>query len=72
MMPDESLLLRKPSMQVPHEGGRRFAVDSAEYQILRDWIAAGMPADADSAPRLVRLDVTPAAITLLEPQRFLI
>lgn len=69
MMPDESLLLRKPSMQVPHEGGRRFAVDSAEYQILRDWIAAGMPADADSAPRLVRLDVSPAAITLLEPQR---
>jgi len=69
MMPDESLLLRKPSMQVPHEGGRRFAVDSPEYQILRDWIAAGMPADSDSAPRLVRLDVTPAAITLLEPQR---
>jgi hypothetical protein len=69
MMPDDSLLLRKPSMQVPHEGGRRFASDSAEYQILRDWIAADMPADADSTPRLVRLDVTPAAITLLEPQR---
>ena len=69
MIPDESLLLRKPSMQVPHEGGRRFSVDSAEYQILRDWIAAGMPSDAATAPRLVRLDVTPTAITLLEPQR---
>ena len=69
MMPDESLLLRKPSMQVPHEGGRRFAVDSPEYQILRDWIAAEMPADTDSAPRLVRLEVTPATITLLEPER---
>ncbi len=69
MMPEESLLLRKPSMQVPHEGGRRFPVDSAEYQILRDWIAAGMPADADSDPRLVQLDVTPATITLLEPER---
>ena len=69
MMPDESLLLRKPSMQVPHEGGRRFSVDSAEYQILRDWIATGMPADSETAPRLSRLNVTPSAITLLEPQR---
>jgi len=69
MIPDDSLLLRKPSMRVPHEGGRRFSQDSAEYQILRDWIAADMPADAATAPRLVRLDVTPTAVTLLEPQR---
>ena len=69
LIPDESLLLRKPSMQVPHEGGRRFSQDAPEYQILRDWIAAGMPADADSAPRLIRLDVVPTAITLHEPQR---
>ena len=69
LIPDDSLLLRKPSMQVPHEGGRRFFPDAPEYQILRDWIAAGMPADADSVPRLVRLDVAPTAITLHEPQR---
>ncbi|MBC7968044.1 MAG: DUF1549 domain-containing protein, partial [Fuerstia sp.] len=69
LIPDESLLLRKPSMQVPHEGGRRFSPDAPEYQILRDWIAGGMPADADSAPRLIRLDVAPTAITLHEPQR---
>ena len=69
LIPDESLLLRKPSMHVPHEGGRRFSSDAAEYQILRDWIAAGMPADAESAPRLIRLDVAPTAITLHEPQR---
>ena len=56
-------------MQVPHEGGRRFSVDSQEYLILREWIADGMPADPDTAPRLVRLDVAPTAITLLEPQR---
>ena len=68
LIPGESLLLRKPSMQVPHEGGRRFASDASEYQILRNWIAAGMPADADSAPRLIRLDVAPTAITLHEPK----
>ncbi len=68
MIPEESLLLRKPSMEVPHEGGRRFTPDDSEYQILRNWIAAGMPADPKSAPRLVRLDVTPSFITLREPQ----
>ena len=68
LIPGESLLLRKPSMQVPHEGGRRFASDASEYQILRNWIAAGMPADADSAPRLIRLDVAPTTITLHEPK----
>jgi hypothetical protein len=41
--PQESLLLRKPSMALPHEGGLRLPVDSLEYKILRDWIAAGMP-----------------------------
>ena len=69
LVPDDSLLLRKPSMQVPHEGGRRFTPDDSEYQILRNWIAAGMLADAESVPRLVRLDVTPPAITLHEPDR---
>ena len=68
LSPGESLLLRKPSMQVPHEGGRRFSSDAAEYQILRNWIAAGMPADAESAPCLIRLNVAPIAITLHEPQ----
>src|SRR5687768_6010334 len=32
LVPDDSLLLRKPSMQVPHEGGRRFSVGSMEFQ----------------------------------------
>src|SRR5258708_8067684 len=41
--PDRSLLLLKPTAQIAHQGGRRFRVDSVEYQILRQWIAAGMP-----------------------------
>jgi len=69
MHPDESLLLRKPSMLVPHEGGRRFSSDAPEYQLLRNWIAAGMPKDAEQVPRLTELDVTPAMTTLHEPQR---
>ena len=67
--PDDSLLLRKPAMLVPHEGGRRFTPESAEYQVLRSWIAAGMPDDSEQTPRLMRLQVTPEKTTLYAPDR---
>src|SRR5262249_34892763 len=41
--PDRSLLLLKASGQVSHGGGRRFAKDSWQYRLFRDWIAAGAP-----------------------------
>lgn len=65
--PERSLLLLKPTAQVAHQGGRRFAGDSEEYEILRHWIAAGMPADPPDSPRLVRLEVTPIEQVLIEP-----
>lgn len=65
--PDGSLLLLKPTAQVAHQGGRRFRADSAEYRILRQWIAAGMPADPPSAPTLTRLEVTPLEQVVVEP-----
>lgn len=67
--PADSLLLQKPLALVPHEGGRRLREDSIEYSILRDWIAAGMPADAPSAATLVALHVEPSDITLYNNQR---
>lgn len=67
--PAASLLLRKPVMDVPHQGGRRFDANSREYQILRDWIAAGMPGDADDAPRLTGLKATPKHSTIYEPEK---
>lgn len=69
MNPEDSLILRKPAMQTPHEGGRRFSPDATEYQILRNWIAAGMPRDSDQVPRLQALEVRPAMITLYPPER---
>ena len=41
--PDASLLLLKATGQVPHAGGTRFAKDSWQYQMFREWIAAGAP-----------------------------
>src|SRR5438067_7934300 len=39
--PEDSLILLKPSGQVPHQGGQRFAKDSWQYQVIRAWIARG-------------------------------
>ncbi|MBC7967888.1 MAG: DUF1553 domain-containing protein [Fuerstia sp.] len=69
LVPDDSLLLRKPAMLVPHEGGRRFGGESEEYRLLRKWIVAGSPNDTDSVPRLTELSVTPVRTTLHAPQR---
>jgi Protein of unknown function (DUF1549)/Protein of unknown function (DUF1553) len=65
---ESSLILRKPTLTIEHEGGRRFAMDSFEYRVLRDWIAAGATRDSSSAPRLVDLRVTPPERVLMAPE----
>lgn len=67
--PDSSLILQKPSMSVAHEGGLRFRRESVEYQLIRDWLAAGLPADAPQTSQLKSLEVTPAQAELLAPQK---
>jgi hypothetical protein len=63
--PERSLILQKPTGQAPHEGGIRFSKDSLEYSILARWIRDGMKPDADAAPRLTKLDVSPRERVLL-------
>ena len=65
--PAESLLLKKATGQVPHEGGVRFSVLSTEYAILSQWITAGCRPDPESMPRAVRLVVTPTHQILVDP-----
>jgi hypothetical protein len=62
--PDQSLMLLKPSTGVPHEGGHVLDVDSARYNLLRDWIAEGVPSDVASTSRVASLEVFPASIEL--------
>jgi len=66
--PTASLLLTKATGSVPHEGGKRFAVGSREYEILRGWIAEGARDDGDRAPRVRKLIVKDEHI-LFAPQR---
>ena len=58
--PERSLILRKPAAQLPHGGGRLFTTESEPYQLLRAWIAQGVPVGDASAPTLRTLEVVPA------------
>ena len=42
-VPTDSLILRKPSRQLDHEGGRRLPRGSSAYTAIARWIAAGAP-----------------------------
>lgn len=68
--PDQSLMLRKAVMAVPHGGNKRFSADSEAYRILRGWVAQGMPGPQTADPRVVRLDVTPRERELRSGEKF--
>ena len=58
--PESSLVLLKPSAQVPHGGGLRLPIDSVEYETLVRWIAGpGSEAKPVAEPKLVRLEAVP-------------
>jgi len=62
--PAHSLMLLKPTMAVPHGGGKRFDTNSLEYRVIAEWIAAGALPPAESDPTVTGLEVYPAAATL--------
>ncbi|HSU52680.1 MAG TPA: DUF1549 domain-containing protein, partial [Candidatus Dormibacteraeota bacterium] len=62
--PGRSLLLLKPTAAVPHKGGKRLEVDSADYRLIADWIAAGAPGPKPDDARITRLEVLPPSILL--------
>ena len=64
MEPAKSLILLKPTLTIPHGGGKRFAVGSPEYQVVSGWIAQGMPAPQDSDARVLQIDVFPQEASL--------
>ena len=66
--PDDSLVLLKASASIPHEGGQRFRVGSAEYGLLRGWIAGGALSDAAGMPTLASLEVSPRERVLVAPE----
>ena len=67
--PDQSLMLLKPTANVPHEGGQVIKPDSRAYQILRQWIAEGTKFEDPAASRANRIEVLPASVDLDLPGR---
>ena len=63
-VPEDSLLLRKPTGSAPHEGGRMFDPASREYKVLLDWIRSGAPGPKKDDAKLLRLDLQPKSRTL--------
>ncbi|MFM9066156.1 MAG: DUF1553 domain-containing protein [Planctomycetota bacterium] len=68
--PDHSLLLEKAIGKIPHGGGVRLQRDSADYELLRHWIAAGAIADDLAASRLKQLRIEPAQQSIQPGQRY--
>jgi hypothetical protein len=64
--PDRSLLLKKATGQVSHEGGQRFPPGSWEYQVIRAWIAAGARRDPARAAA-EQIAIRPGALDLAHP-----
>src|SRR5579863_1185508 len=63
--PAKSLILLKPTLTIPHGGGRRFDLGSPEYKIMSGWIAQGMPAPQGSDPLVTDIQVLPHEASLL-------
>jgi hypothetical protein len=58
--PEESLILKKPTMALSHGGGKRLIRGSEAYNTLVRWIKAGMPFTQSGEAELVEIKVQPA------------
>src|SRR5688572_4108329 len=66
---DESLMLSKPTGEVPHEGRQVIKPKSREYQLIRAWIAEGAAYEEPAAGRANKLDILPSEVEMDLPGR---
>jgi hypothetical protein len=65
--PGKSLMLAKPSLEVAHGGGRRFAKDSDYYKTIYAWIAQGVPFGDPAKESVAELRTEPKEIFMTRP-----
>jgi hypothetical protein len=68
-LPDDSLLLRKPTGQLPHGGGVRLPRGGDAFALLHRWITAGAPRRVADAPTLLKIVVEPDARVMLADEQ---
>jgi hypothetical protein len=64
--PADSLLLRKATGTIPHEGGARFGRDSWQYRILAEWIRQGAPHMKGSG-EIADIEISPREYVFVRP-----
>jgi hypothetical protein len=65
--PGKSLMLAKPSQEVAHGGGQRFAKNSDYYKAIFSWISQGVPYGDPAKDTVVELRAEPAEILMAKP-----
>ncbi|MCA1685083.1 MAG: DUF1549 domain-containing protein, partial [Planctomycetia bacterium] len=65
---ENSMILRKPLGEIPHEGGLRLFRNTKTFEYLRDWVAEGAK-DDPKAPAAVKLELLPGARVLNAPAK---
>jgi hypothetical protein len=66
---DESLMLLKPTAEVPHEGRQALKPGSREYHLLRQWIAEGAKYEEPAKGRATKIDIMPGEVEVDLPGR---
>ena len=56
-----SKILAKPTLAMPHKGGKRFEADGWQYRLLERWVEGGAKG-VEQESRFERLEVTPAEV----------
>ena len=59
VQPEESLVLKKPTLAVAHGGGKKLVVGSTPYNTLLAWLKAGAPGPKADAPAIKKITVEP-------------
>lgn len=57
--PEESLLIKKGSGAIPHEGGARLVKGSPAYDTLITWLRQGVPFQREGEPTLASVTLSP-------------
>ena len=61
--PEDSLMVLKPTLDMPHKGGKRMDVNRWEYNLFMNWIKAGAKnVDLEKEAKFEKLEVTPKEI----------
>ncbi|MCI0745569.1 MAG: DUF1549 and DUF1553 domain-containing protein [Verrucomicrobia subdivision 3 bacterium] len=66
---DESLMLLKPTAEVPHEGRQVIKPKSREYDLIRQWIAEGAAYEDPAKGRAKEIEILPAEVEMDLPGR---